>query len=267
MLITKDFVVIHQPKTGGTFVIKSITDILHEKAGIKKESFLHKALRKSKLDYTILKYKTPFRSFPHQPVSSIPKVHANMPVVSVIRNPFRKWISEYNFNFWFRHPEYYIKFGVDIETVRKIAPTFMTESQTFLDYILALNQFLTPSNQNENYQYGYLTTQFIKFYCRNSEELLNSSNITKQQVLDQMYNVTLLTTENLREDLIGFLKAHGYSENTLKQILNEKLIPEKVGFQNEPELKTFYSNDLFNYVTEKEGLLLEIFPTYKQSLL
>lgn len=82
MIITPDFVYIHQPKTGGSFVTRVLQSLytgraIHDPQVPAPQSF-HK----------------------HGTCSDIPTTHRNIPLLGCIRNPFERYVSQYEFAWW-----------------------------------------------------------------------------------------------------------------------------------------------------------------------
>ena len=76
MILTEDFVYIHFPKTGGTFVSKTLEKILPR-----------------------LKKKVIFDN-KHGLCRDIPKEYKNLPVLTCVRSPFDIKVSEFKYGWW-----------------------------------------------------------------------------------------------------------------------------------------------------------------------
>lgn len=120
MIITDRFVFVHLPKTGGTFV-EGVLESIHRARGDRvvecrwrKPSRLRGLVgqvgRKLGLGRTrpgtFIKLLHPRDGVysHHGPVSRIPPEHAGKPVLSVLRNPYDWYVSQYEFKWWIKHP-------------------------------------------------------------------------------------------------------------------------------------------------------------------
>ena len=82
LILTPNFVFIHQPKTGGTFVTDVLSDLLgppkHTFDGDTKIAFFNK----------------------HGTCREIPETHRELPICASLRNPYERYVSQYMFAWW-----------------------------------------------------------------------------------------------------------------------------------------------------------------------
>ena len=114
MLITDQFVFLHMPKTGGTFV-RHVLFRLHAARAYPLKRFLGQTGRRRKLTqyvwlcaavviaklrfrdkYGRLEYQRP----KHGGWGKIPEPHRNKPVLATVRNPHDWYVSQYEFGWW-----------------------------------------------------------------------------------------------------------------------------------------------------------------------
>ena len=97
MILTDDFVYIHEPKTGGTFVTKMLSRLyepVKQTGGV--ERLLRRVLRCGK--------KQLIETNKHGTCSDIPESHRGKPILATIRNPYDRYVSQYEFAWWKRCP-------------------------------------------------------------------------------------------------------------------------------------------------------------------
>lgn len=259
MLLTKDFVFIHLPKTGGTFVHRNLVRLFLNRANIKEEGLRHRVIRKLNLDYQLIGAHSYQPLRPHQTCADIPKAHQRKQVLSVIRNPIEKWISEYNFGFWKRHPQYLDQLDIPLEDIRAVAPTFGSEQETFTDFMRMHDVFLTKRRYQSDYSFGYLTEQFIRFYCKNADDLLRDSNLDVTTIKKNLHQVHFLRNIRLNQDLFEFLCQQGFQESSVRWLLDAgRELPEGKGFRKKVDLERFFDNTLLEDTIYKERLLIDL---------
>ncbi len=137
MILTDDFVFIHEPKTGGTFVtemLRSIYELVTDHSVIKRVlRRMHRRGKKPVLN--ILKHGT---------CSEIPNSHRDKPILATIRNPYDRYVSQYEFAWWKVPPEDYC----DVEELRKRYPHY--PNLTFEEFI-ELNNTLFLRLKNDRF--------------------------------------------------------------------------------------------------------------------
>ena len=91
MILTDDFVFLHPPKTGGTFVGAMIARLYPTR----RRQLLEGAKGRRPLGH-------PAREGVHKhgPRHQIPSSHAHLPVLATVRSPFETYVSDYHFAEW-----------------------------------------------------------------------------------------------------------------------------------------------------------------------
>ena len=201
MILTDRFVFIHMPKTGGTFVTRALQR-------------LHGGWR------TIPRPRTRYGPLvlmdKHGTCRDIPASHRNLPIVSALRNPFDRYVSQYEYGWWRRHVE-----GVPIERLRALQPTYPDLS--FAEFVeLATEHFTTlVSPLPPGDRPGFHTEQLCRFYFRDPQEAfarMDEVYIASGAYQEDMFPVEYLRTENLTEDLCGFLERAGYQRKDIAAV-------------------------------------------------
>ncbi len=107
MLLTDTFTFIHQPKTGGTFVTAVLTR-LHEARGDRVLTVWFDPLNPTPLPEvtpgTVVKLMLTTRN-QHGRRADIPVGHVNKPVLTGVRTPYDRYVSQFEFAWWRRYPQ------------------------------------------------------------------------------------------------------------------------------------------------------------------
>jgi hypothetical protein len=257
MLLTDQFVYVHLPKTGGTFVREVLTRI-HQARGERIIDYY--SLRTARPYLGVIRdwLKRPSRGFiryydpnQHAGCDRIPPSHRGKPILSTMRNPFDHYVSEYEFRAW----------GVD-HTIGK--PEVIR--QTYPHYPdLSFEEFVYTFNKS--HKLAPQTNRFIRMYYRNGAEItaqLNRQRLPAATFAGRMYPVTFLMMENLNQGLFDYLLGMGYAESEIRFILDEqKIYPGGGGRSPAQAWESYYTPELKAYVRGTEWFLFELFPQYE----
>ena len=216
MLITSRFVVINVPKSGSSFVrsaIKAVYDRRFRRHPIRR--YINKLCTWSpaaETDFFLKELILPNTRLPGRPKDQhgvalqIPQKYRDRDVVSVIRNPYEKIVSEYRFRWWATFPP------MPVDRLQALFPDFPDLS---FDQFLGLSDHIADvkmAGQNE-IAIGNMTVEFVQFFFRNpfnvlrrlSEEYVRSGDFRAD-----MIDTHFLRQECLNDDLAGFLSDHGF---------------------------------------------------------
>lgn len=261
MVITGKQVFINYPKTGSNFVrevLRKIYQRRYARLGLygkfvsrwnSSDDNFYKELEMPIIQATYGNGKTP-----HGWYSQIPERYRGREVVSVVRNPYDRFLSVYDFRDWARYPR------LPREVIEREFPDFPNlDFETFQKFVDAELKFSWLAGIEMSAEIGFQTVQFIKFFFRDPVKILNSIDekyIDSERFLDDMPKITLLSTENLNRDLHRFLLKAGILPEEADFILNY----EKV---NITENSTFdrnrlWTKDIVDHIEYKERFLLKI---------
>jgi hypothetical protein len=265
MIITKNFIVINFPKTGSTYVrkvIKELYDKRIEKNFILKIGYKIGLLKPfyEELILPNIKYKKGLvnDSDQHGIFSQIPQKHRSKVIVSVVRCPYERFFSIYEFRFWEIRPI------LSKELINEHLPQFPNLTpDDFVDYLKLLVRH-TFSEQQLDFKLGISSMQFIKFFFKEPDEILKkidneyiqSDSLFKNDIA----NITFLKQDTLNENLASFLQMNGFKNEEVDFVLKHKkvnvtknktlnrnlLITQKIRDYVE-ECEFFYINVLKNY--------------------
>lgn len=168
MILTDDFVFIHQPKTGGTFVTESLSRLYEPvtKRGMVKH-WLGRGRRVGKKQMRII--------LKHGTCREIPVGYRRKPILATIRNPYDRFVSQYEFAWWRTHPE---ELG-DVKILRQRYPHY--PGLTFEDFIDLHNSLLMQLKNNRfspEESLGRQTEQFVDYFSRIPIESSPPSTLT-----------------------------------------------------------------------------------------
>lgn len=250
MLITPDFVFIHMPKTGGTF----ITEML-------------------RLVYGAHAVETGRK---HATCDEIPAADREKPILSVIRSPFDRYVSQYHYGWWKTHPQEYC----DPALVRQHYPAYPQVG--FDDFVKVANRFFVNVHRGVANGYesphlppdlalGWHSEQFIRFFCRDLHRAFAS--ITERDLqrgsLDAFgYPVEFLRTETLNADLADYLQRYDVDTELLDKVRgHRRVMPDQAHeTRARPHARDYYDRALRDFVMRKEAFLFNRFPEYRMEV-
>jgi len=241
MLITKDFVLLNFPKTATTFARKIVKEVFKDDV---EELFFPG-------------YTNPVSQ--HGTYAQIPPEHLGKTIVSIIRNPFDRYVSQFFFRWFAQYPPR------SIEVLKFRYPNFpqisFLEFLDMTDKIIKLDR-LRAYDISENTDIGFQTIQFLTFYSSNPEIELNRLVGEKSTFLIKAPEIHFLRQEQLRDDLIEFLSAFYQAEAVINIVRSAK--EENVSRGNEDrDWRKFWPAELLQVYRDKEIPLLKMFPSYE----
>lgn len=265
MIITRDFVFIHMPKTGGTFVhgiFKKVVNSYKKDYPIKW--YLNRIGYKMNIAIpiyqkltTVAYYEHPNNEVigQHAGVSFIPKEYKKLPIISVKRDPIKKYISTYYFRWWERFP------SLPLSQLKEIFPNYPEISiEEYFD--LAYNHVMKSFFRNDYREdIGVLSWQFIRMYS--IDPLFVYKNITRANYPEfiKIYftNVEFFEMNQLSSEFETYIKTTSFSEYSDSFKTNERIYPPGSNIKKRSEK---ISDDLTTKIKSKEWLLYNFFPEY-----
>lgn len=266
MLVTENFVFLNMPKTGSTFVRKNLRRI-HEKTykshgspdyprivefakNLFKSGELTEYYLPSILDYGKPAYMTKNQ---HGLRADIPEQHTNKHIVSVYRNVFDRYYSQYTYEHWKRFPVH------PLEEIRSSFPNFPDLSfEEFVDYWTEFN----PSKKHPTVtgiETGPLSSQFIFFYSTTPEKFVGTeSEENIAFIREDVSDVELLDFSNLNASLHSFLQRMGYEAAVIDHIVDEP--PLNVSRSTSVELSEIFTDSVIEKISKLESTLLKVLP-------
>ena len=246
MIVTPDFVFLHLPKTGGTFVTHVLSGLYGD--------------RLRNVDK-------------HGTCSDIPETDRGKPLLSTMRSPYDRYVSQYRFGWWVMHPEDYC----GEETMREIYPHYPEIS--FPEFLsLANTRFVNCHRSaptgfvNDNFpeerRLGWHTENFVRFFCRDARGVfarLDEEAIERADFVADMFDVHFLRTANLRQGLHDFLLGFGHRPEDLAFILSaDRVLPDEGGRRPEGDRwESYYTPGIKDFVRTRERLIFRLFPEFE----
>ena len=253
MLITKNFVVLNNPKTGSSFVRKALKDLYKNNYQI---TILEKIGAKFYLSDNYIKELTlPNIKMADRPpdqhgtYSQIPATHKQKAVLSIIRNPYDRFLSTYEFRNWERQPPGGIK------QIKKIFPHFPD---------LSLNDYVDLAKYSENIRnkdssiLGTQTLQFMQMFFKEPTKAIAKAD--EDYFLSGTYkkdlgDIIFIRQEQLRNDLALFLKSYDFSNNDASFILN---YPNVNVTNVRSDRSNLWTSKALAYVKKREKYLIKM---------
>lgn len=255
MLITKNLVFINNPKTGSSFVRQVIREIMWKR---KPSNIMLRCLMKLEMISPLYKELLFPHIFPKMPPDQhgqycqIPKKYKDRSIISIVRNPYDKFLSAYEFRHWSR------SLPIEKATIKKHFPIFPRIS---LNEYVELNNLIQQNTFRQmgfmNLDIGVQTFQFIKMFFKNPNEVLQNFShdyVISGEFKKDIGHISFLKQENLKNDLINLLRGYDYTTDELNFIANrDKVNVTKSSISNKSEL---WTNEALMYVEKNEYLLL-----------
>jgi hypothetical protein len=175
-------------------------------------------------------------------------------VVSIVRNPYSRFLSSYEFRWWAKNP------ALDAKILSEQLPQFPVLSID--DYVRYSELKLIHGRLNNvrpKAQIGNQTAQFIQMFFKNPQSVLD--NITDEYiesdlVFDDMANITFLRQENLKKDLATFLLGKGFTQDEINYM--EKRERVNVTKKTTPVRRQLWTQKALEYVSQKDRLIFRI---------
>lgn len=248
MILTPDFVYIHYPKTGGTFV----TEVLSRVYGGRPGGFVD--------------------TDKHAGCSEIPATHRGKPLVSAVRNIFDRYVSQYCFGWWKLHPDDYC----GAEAMRQLFPHYPDLS--FTEFVQLANAKFLNCHQgrptgyvNRNFapgrEPGWHSEQLVRFYFREPREVyanLDEASLSSMDFLAAMEPVQFLPFERLNDALYELLRGFGHPEAAIDFVRGAgRVLPAEGGRQPGDRWQSYYTPAAWELICRRERLLFKVFPRFE----
>ena len=270
MMISKDFVFLHMPKTGGNFV-RHVFSLLEPKfmrgvfklillfIGKDKRPLLRRYYFKKKILNSMSRHPLPSKGF-HESCRAIPDMHRDKLIVAIKRDPLPYYVSCYLYEkssairSVFRWREHYQRSRGDTD------PDFDEFLRFYVGYLPRL-LFLEWTGKHMPSTVGFITFIYIWFFFRDPVEVLLKPEeeiveyFRTQRHKQNMHQVHFLRTEQLNKDLYDFLSGLNFPQKKLRFILGEK----KRNLSNVANDESFWNQELVDYVKERDEIYYRYF--------
>ncbi|MFY0593574.1 hypothetical protein [Roseivirga sp.] len=215
MIICKDFILLNNPKTGSTYARAIIKEVYKYKG-----NFTYKALLKlGLLKPEYLELKHPNLEFPKRPknqhgtYAQIPDRHKEKDVLSIVRDPYDKFVSTYEYRYWLkRRPDETILKELQIQDLSKITIDDFVRIQ--LGHIKRKHPILSEL------QIGGQTLHFILMFFKEPYQVLQNLSedfFYKGHYKEHLGNVNFLDQRKLSNQLFQYLETKDISDQAMKR--------------------------------------------------
>ncbi|MFM9072508.1 MAG: hypothetical protein ACKOOC_03770 [Cyanobium sp.] len=261
MLVTDQFVYIHAPKTGGTFVTEVLFRIYEATWGPTRLLEYHLFRRNI---FRHHKYGRFIHRFPkHASVSEIPSEYANLAVISTVRDSLDLLVSEYEFKWWQRKE--YLPYYRVTPMWQVISSSFPNLS--FSDFLSLMRQAFLPKPWLDA-GLGYALFTFVRHYCRDSKDVIESLPTIEShedrlsRIRESVKSINFLSTAQLNIELYALLGRFAYSPDDLQFILDKRRVhPLGRGRSASQTIDQYFTDDLRDSTLKQERLLVDLLPT------
>jgi hypothetical protein len=200
----------------------------------------------------------------HGRVDQIPFEDRHKPILTTLRNPFDRYVSQYEFKWWKTHPHTFFK---DVDRLKQVYPHYPELS--FGEFLEASTNFYlgleSPRFSLED-RLGRHTLQFIAYFYQQPEKVVE---IDADYLVQRLYHqdicprVSYIFMEDLNRQLHAFLNKMGYSADEISFILDHgKVFPREGGRNNHQTWEAYYTPELKAYVRHRERMLFDLFPEF-----
>lgn len=253
MIITNDFILINFPKTASSFTREVIKKVYERYSDKLFEEYFAPVIVDSKLAG---------QTSQHGTVQQIPSAHKSKRIISIIRNPFDRYVSLYTFGWWKDHPQ------TDFNILKNEFPTYPNIS--FYEFFKMTDRYgkknaLTASGIDYDVDIGLHSVQFIQYYSYDPASTFKriiTFGWRKEDLKVFFPDILFLHQEDLRNELLDFLQSLDLDKNDLQFI--KTLDPINVSRDlNDKDFWKFYDDYLIDLILEKDRLIFDIFPNFR----
>lgn len=259
MLIAEDFLFIHLPKTGGTFVTHTLRSLLLRSKLSRK---IHSARRAWGLKIPGYPYR--YEELPkHSMRRHIRPEDAEKIVLTCVRNPLDLYVSHFKFNWWRQNRDRWFSDAGAVEQV--FGPI---DDLDFNGFVRATQQFSSWRVQKQQHAPdkelpGRMSLEWVHYFCDSPEAILAAYpdlNRVIDLVKEQLTGVRVLRMENLNDDLADFLADHGFDDQQVAHVRNHpKVFPGRRTRSDNDDHLSYYDDALLEDAGRWESILLHVF--------
>jgi len=260
MIICDEIIVLNFPKTGSTFVSKVIKDIYnlrYPRNIFRKIGYKFHLITPHLVELRLPNYQSPapflrnnLRN--HGAFCQIPKKYLGKKIVSVVRNPYARFLSIYQFKSWERYPP------LEKSIIDENLPNFPILSLN--DYV-QMQKIINKDCFDNNLNIGSQTIQFIRLFFKNPDEVFNKIDLkyvsSDTVFLEDMADIELLRTESLNNDLSNFLSKNNFSVTEVAFAKNYKKV-NVTNLNSGVKAEILWTREAIDYIEKSEWFLFKM---------
>jgi hypothetical protein len=248
MIISNDFVYIHYPKTGGTFVTKQLEQL------------------SKRLSWFIFE-EVPGKK--HSGISQIPDGNKDKIIVINVRDVFDHYVSRYTFRFWANTGESQKRFNMKL--IKRDFPNF--PDITFSEFLTIFNTWTyhnssdpsRPNKRNEVFsrlQIGHNSYSLVRLTQKKVLPFFHEMDeMSDEKLLSKFADFRFLRTENLNDDLSDLLEEIGVPKSETKFIReSERILPKRGGRGRAEDWRRYFSYEDVQMIMKYDRLYFRLFP-------
>lgn len=253
MILTDQFVMLNFPRTGSTFAREALRTLYrrHPKLGPFEELSLPITRTRSAL--------AAGRRSQHGTRQQIPPSHAGKRIVSVVRNPLDRAVSEFELGFWKQNPPGERR---EIETSFRGFPDLSFEQYLELTWSFGLDDVKQEARLEADV--GPQTLHFLRFFATFPDQAiegLGGEGARSGGLGPLVRGVRFLCAENLVSDLREFLEELGIDRGATRFMRRKKRVNASATRRGCPWSR-YFTDATETRLRHKERFLFELFPRY-----
>ena len=262
MLITNDFVMLNLPKTGSSFARAVIKEIYEHRQSSKNgiiKALQHLVFKQPSYftELILPNIKVTGLEKPadqHGTFSQIPPKYLNREIVSIVRNPYTRFMSGYEFRAWERYP--LIPESLRAEHFPQFPSLSVDDYVRLVEFQVIHGRF---AGNIPKAKVGDQTVQFIQMFFRNPCDVL--ANLTDEyldsaDIFHDIADIYFLRQDQLVDDLALFLERHGFSAPEVQYIREREWV--NVTKSCGTSRAALWTKSSIAYVKEKERMIFRI---------
>jgi hypothetical protein len=258
MVLTDQFVYIHIPKSGGSFVEEALRLLLDGKPGF----YLDSGSPGNRGMFGCADQ--------HDRYCQLPLEYRDRKLLATIRNPFDHHVSLFEFGWWKNHPQD----TFDPQRIKDAFPHFPELS--FSEYLAAVNDWtlVEPSYAPKGgydklieLGVGPLTFDFIRFLAPDPEAVFASlpQFLAEGGREEALAVANFIPTHRLNSGLHAFLLGLGFEPSRIDFILSlGRILPDGSTRTENMDWQPYYNAESKRLVRERERVLFEMFPEFDE---
>jgi hypothetical protein len=248
VIISNDFVYIHHPKTGGTFVTKQLEKLSKRLSWFRFEEVPGKK---------------------HIGISLIPDEHKDKTIVINVRDVFDHYVSRYKFRYWANSDE--SQNHLNLELIKRDFPNF--PDITFSEFLKIFNTWkyhnlsdLWYSNKRNKvlsrYHIGNNSFMFVRLTQKKALPFFrNMDAMSDEDLCRRFSDIRILRTENLNDDLSDLLEEIGVPKSETRSIReSERILPKRGGRGRAEDWRSYFSDEDVQMIMKQDRLYFRLFP-------